>query len=44
MGKRAKAAARKLAAAAPAVKIDALLRLAGLLESREADILAANAR
>jgi len=44
MGKRAKAAARKLAAAAPAAKIDALLRLAGLLESREADMLAANAR
>ena len=44
MGKRAKAAARKLAAAAPAAKIDALIRLAGLLESREADILAANAK
>ena len=44
MGQRAKAAARKLAAASPAAKIDALLGLAGLLESREADILAANER
>lgn len=44
MGARARAAARLLGSAAPAAKVDALERLAGLLEERGEDMLAANAR
>lgn len=44
MGRRAKVAARLLAAARPAVKAEALERLAILLEEREAPIMAANAK
>lgn len=44
MGARARAAARRLGSAAPAAKTNALERLAGLLEARGEDMLAANAR
>ena len=44
MGARARAAARRLGSAAPAAKANALERLAGLLEARGEDMLAANAR
>lgn len=43
LGARAKAAARELACASPEAKRRALLDLAGLLEAREASLLAANA-
>lgn len=44
LGRRAQAASRDLAAASTAQKNDALLAAADLLESRTAEILAANAR
>ncbi|MBQ8744592.1 MAG: gamma-glutamyl-phosphate reductase, partial [Mailhella sp.] len=42
-GRKAREASRRMAAASPAAKIRALETLASLIESREAEILAANA-
>ena len=43
-GRKAREASRRMAAASPAAKNKALEHLAALIESREADIMAANAR
>ena len=43
-GKKAKEASRRMAAASPEAKNRALLRLAGMLEEREAELLEANGR